>query len=803
MHPSPENTNIPYLELGKALLRCIFDALKAVIDADLDKDEEEKDVWDILNLNEEKRKAVKDAFSPFYKKVVAQQHNEAILHLSQDNERLPKILLTAYEHVREDSKRSKGVCIPSPLNILHQMLTVPSEPQSAAYVSLFCRSLLYETFRVFPKHLSAPEGYEQFEFSQVSSCLAAFVRYAKNHENIPEADSMQSMLAHYLALKGIFYLRFDNRDDAYSYLRSREISTLNGGDKVKIKFHRFTYYSEAPDASTLVNELIGIPIPLKGIDAIFQGGLKTNSKSNLVMRVSGQAGSGKTSFALALAAAMSPFGTYSCYISLEEEEEDLTNRLYSLIPEYLKNLFGVDKNIASWFGANVISFGNSNAENPSEKFDAFIKGYLDRIHETLQAKYSRQQNDLLPAVCPLMIVVDSIRPFKGLDFEKFIAKCKRLQALIILISPNDDQYHSDIDYLVDVVINLKHIGTETQEAKPTRILQLLKTRYQVARHGAHVFHMSAKDGIHISPQLPSQIDKKEIVTKLTPSSTYYTDFFNECAGKPLTDSRLPDLQVWDKSQILLHGYGSTGKAGLALTILLYPFKKRRNPSAPSMDKDVTSRKRRALVISLLYPEEYYSSMEKKIKDRYEKISRDAKTDCICFYAGYLSPEDFINKILQKLDEAILEGEPFTGILLDGLHNATLQFPKLQKSDMVWSTLYSLLAKYHLTIVTTFTNFIIDDEKSKKNEDRALLKGGELLLDIMFQAADYSFSIRKPDKVDDGRFKIKAGQFIVTLKSAIRYRIGVNDKNFLWDREDLLLEELRKKKIEDSSAGLFS
>jgi hypothetical protein len=59
---------------------------------------------------------------------------------------------------------------------------------------------------------------------------------------------------------------------------------------------------------------------------------------------------------------------------------------------------------------------------------------------------------------------------------------------------------------------------------------------------------------------------------------------------------------------------------------------------------------------------------------------------------------------------------------------------------------------------------------------------------MFQAADYSFSIRKPTNDDNSKFEIKAGQFIVTLESAIRHSIGVNDRNFLWDREKLLLEE---------------
>jgi KaiC/GvpD/RAD55 family RecA-like ATPase len=780
-----KTVNVPYSESGKILLMCIFDALKYVVENDeyiynktTEHSENYEDVYSqILGT-------VETHFNCFYSKTTD-------FHLSGNNKRLAKILLKAYKNVREYSKFNKGVCIPSPLNILYQILTVPGEYQSVAYAVVFCRSLLYEAFKVFPEHYLIPSNCTSFDFSEISSYLDTFLNYTKEYRNIAETNNnIRSMLAHYLALKGIFYLRFNDKDEVYKYLELKKISTLN--DRVKIEFHKYTSYSDLPDVSTLVNELTGIPIPVKGIDTIFQGGLKTNSKSNLVMRISGQAGSGKTSFALALAAAMSPFGTFTYYISLEEAVEDLTNRLHSLIPEYLKKISIYNKDTKSWFDADTVSSFNDDTVD-KDRLDRFGERYLDEIYNTLhehQKQQELQDDNLLPAVCPLIIVIDSIRPFRELNFDKFITKCRQLKSLVILISPNDEQYHNDIDYMVDVVINLKHFGTETQEEKPTRILQLLKTRYQVARHGAHVFHLSSKNGIHISPQLPSQIDKKEIISKPVPSNTYYINFFNEYNSKPPTDPNSPFLPIWGESQILLHGYGSTGKAGLALTLLLYPFKEKMREQPSLVDSD-SFLKRKILVISLLYSDEYYRNLYTEIKKRYSKI-KNTQVDCLCFYSGYLSSEDFVNKIIEKLDAAILEGEPFTGILLDGLHNATLQFPKLQKSVMVWSTLYSLLAKYNLTIVTTFTNFIIDAEKNKENE--ILLKGGELLLDIIFQAADYSFSIRKSNTSDNKKNfrevhrKIKKGQYVVTLKSAIKHKISLEDENFIWDREDFLLEE---------------
>ena len=778
MKTTGKQVDIPYSAIGEKLLQCIFDALLYVFDDKIDNIEDEK-------------------FKGFFKDIVSISQD---VHL-QNDKRLCKILLTAYTNVQENAheniqlkEEEKNCCIPSPLSILYQMLTVPDEPQSAAYGVLFCRSLLYETFKVFPKHPLHPNSYKSFCYENISQSL----------ENI-EGDSISEtekyperlMLAHYLALKNIFYIRFKDADDVRKYLLSKKLTVSN------IIFQKFSYFRFLPDISSLMNELSGIPIPIKGMDTIFQGGLKTKSNSNLVIRISGQPGSGKTSLALALAASMAPFGTTTYYLSLgEERTEDLENRLKSLVPEYLEKLSIYPKNLNSWFLSNNVSI----SKNQSIELSNLTKE-LDDTFSVLSEKQNKRDKNYFPSVCPLIIVIDSIRPFlkDNADFNMFIEKCRELQSLIILISPNDEQYHDNIDYMVDTVINLKQLGTDALDEKPVRIMQLSKTRYQVARQGAHLFHFSGKNGIDISPQLPSLVDKREIVSSRLPSEKVYTNFFNEYdygkkqridildeyakkQGKNDFSADLPDLKIWDKSQILLHGYGSTGKAGLALALLLYPLME------IDKEKDIPNNKK-ILIISLLYPEEYYTNLKKRIEKKYKGINKNAQIKCHCFYSGHLSSEYFIGKILNELDKAILEGEPFTSILLDGLHNATLQFPKLQKNDMIWSTLYSLLTKYYLTIVTTYTNFIVENDKNKDDKpsnkgDKYLLKGGDILLDILFQSSDYSFTIWKSDKKDNKdkglKRNIYKGEYVVTLQSAIRHKIG-NDEHFIWDREDLLLK----------------
>jgi len=728
--------------------------------------------------------------------------------------RITKIVLKSFYEIIEESKSMKGFGLPSPLSILYQILIVPSEPQSAAYSLMFCRTLLFESLNVFPEHPLLPNGYKSFNIADINNYLDTFYSYTKQSNNIPQAEtiSAQLMLAHFLAMKKIFYFRFGKENNiaeskmnknknnvsndqmiergrqmdlAIQYLKNKNLIGISKR-RNKLEFHKFSNQEELPESETLMNELAGIPIPIRGAETIFQGGIKTDSNSNLVIRISGEPGSGKTSFALAICAALSPFNTVSYYMSFEENPKDLKNRLYSIIPFYLKNLSIFNSNVDSWFLAEKIPLGSIN------KLNYFETEYIDRIASKLVIKKA-ESNIALPAICPLIIVIDSIRVLineGNANIESFIEKCKRLNAIIILISSNDEVLHNDIDYMVDTVIHLKHIGTDSQKEKPTRILQLTKTRHQLSRPGSHVFHLSGDKGFRIAPQLPSQIDKKEKILKPTPSTQYYNNFFNECYDA--TNFKKADkLFIWETSQILFHGYGSTGKAGLALSVLLSPICTINAKSKG--DYNMFNYRRKVLVISLLYPESYYLELKKRInKKNILGLTEDeisSKLECIYFYSGYLTPEDFIGRILRKLDEAILEGEPFTGILLDGLHNVSLQFQKLQESDMVWPTLYSLLTKYYITIVTTFTNFLIgnEHEKSSIQDEEIILKGHKPLLHALVQATDFHFNIQPNNNSIDHEM---LGNYIVTLKSAIRHKL--RGQKYVWDRENLILGRYSKE-----------
>ncbi len=48
--------------------------------------------------------------------------------------------------------------------------------------------------------------------------------------------------------------------------------------------------------------------------------------------------------------------------------------------------------------------------------------------------------------------------------------------------------------------------------------------------------------------------------------------------------------------------------------------------------------------------------------------------------------------------------PYTGVLIDGMHNVFVQFPVLENEVNFWPQLYNMLRRRPLTVVTTHTEF---------------------------------------------------------------------------------------------------
>jgi KaiC/GvpD/RAD55 family RecA-like ATPase len=697
--------------------------------------------------------------------------------------------------------------LPSPLFILYQFLGVPEFPQSYSFALIVCRSLIFKRFKInLDRNLNIPKWTNIFE-QDIGEIVNTFRNYYQIRDIAPFTEKSPAgiSVAHFLAMKGYFLLRFGSKGrknvikreyrlkELLNYLESKNINGIPE-DKSLYEFRLSNEYVDIPDAPEIINEFFGVPLPIRGCDTIFFNGLNTlNKKSGLVMSISGKAGTGKTSLALAIASNLSPFHTKCNYISFEEDTESLEFRINSITPNYLKKLSIYNSDIKKWFRAVKL-------EIPKNKIDE-VNLYLDEIYRII---IERQITNSVPInnIFPLIIVIDSINGMitensqSYAELEAFIQKLKKFNALIMLISGDKVPQNIKMDYLVDIEINLKYSDVNNLMVKPQRIFELRKTRNQISRPGSHIFHLSGSSGFRIAPQLPSQLDKRNIIKRPLPEFKSIIPILNIWGPK---DNIIKGkyLNLYQRSQILIHGSGSSGKAGLGLKILMTPsiysdeyelFNKKR---FDKFDKDIY--KQNILIISFLYPDNYYKHLRELILTFNNKIYPNLlkpSLDYMTFYPGFLSPEDLIDKISRKLDSGIQNGEPFTGILIDGLHNVSLQFKNLQERPMVWPMLYSMILKYKLTVVTTFTTFNIEDTNKISEYDKKLILQGQLpLLHVLVQATDFYLNLESKQNIE-GNIKINndekkiPNRYFLNVKSAINQNLPVF--NLEWRRNELFL-----------------
>jgi KaiC/GvpD/RAD55 family RecA-like ATPase len=760
--------------------------------------------------------------------------------------RLSKLIIHSYLQAQEAKNKShyKAEIIPSPLGILYRALTVPEEPQTASYAFVLCRGMLFYFLGLHPEHPDLKKitpSFDPFNEEDIFKSISSFNSHIDVQMRWPDPRANQNLLSsrinylngHILSIKGITYLWFNNDKHLLNFCNKFKKDNLevlklsysnNFNTSEKYSFRLTDEYTALPDSSEVINWIFGIPIPLRGADVLFSGGIKKTYNAGLVLSIHGQPGTGKTSAALSLAAVLAPFHTQTVYVSLEEDIEDLKIRLRTLIPDYLKwlsifenNFYNERKKPAlysdfNWFTGFKIK--NNLDITQLTDFLKLLKEDLYRNTETHKVKEIIHNSIYLPSTSPLLLVIDnvnelftnSISTTKFEDLEIFISQCRDMGAIVVLISADDIPEKFKLDYLVDISIKLTQEGLDNRSFKPVRILQLIKTRHQISRQGSHIFHLSNSKGFRISPQVPSQMDRREKLKIQLPSRTSFIHTLNLISSE--TKYTFNDfLNIALHSQILIHGYGSSGKAGLGMKLLLTPpFMEIRRGRPLALNNKIDQNKNsvktnlkyinKVLIVSLLYPVEYYEELHRRLIKQFERNindfnNRQSVVKVIAFYPGYLTAEDFVYKIVRLLEEAKLNGEPFTGIMLDGLHNVFLQFKNLQEAHMIWPLLYSILSRYHLTVVSTFTNFSLNErhignksEAFQTPDDFMLIQQGQKpFLHGLVKAADYYLLLE--EVVDDKNNYQK--EYWLSVKSSIR---TVPPVDFLkWNREELVFTKV--------------
>jgi hypothetical protein len=221
---------------------------------------------------------------------------------------------------------------------------------------------------------------------------------------------------------------------------------------------------------------------------------------------------------------------------------------------------------------------------------------------------------------------------------------------------------------------------------------------------------------------------------------------------------------------------------------------------------------RVLVISFLYQSSYYDELTSRLSSRRKgKPNRKAtrmgpinkalrplftpipdrmRTDTIELYPGMLSVEDFIAKVDKKLATAESFGLPYTGVLIDGLHNVFVQFPALEAESSFWGMFYNILRRRRLNVVTTHTEFGLtgglEQEGMRRANDSGLMvynfeqaqRKIAPLLSALVSGADYLFELST-------HVEGRAVRYRLTPRGSVGYDVG--NVTYDWDKNRLRLE----------------
>ena len=777
--------SLPYADIAPVLLEVIYDSLLIIYAARFEG-----------RTEAEMNKALVECALKLKPKRSTRNNPHILEGIESSDSGLPRIsrlCLEAVEHARNpafdtDGESQRGIFVPSPLAILVNALTVPSCPESAAYGFALARAVLFSHFKIHPPTSNLAEGWAELSIADFQDTIESFRIYLKHRDNIhfTKTKPARIFVAHFLTMSGFCVLRFGTagrqsletsaaQGDCLAFLKSRQFLKAEPYNKDQFEFRIAPGLVDLPDTQELLNNLMGVPVPLAGGATVFFGGLQRAHDNSLVMSVSGSAGTGKTSFALGLAASLAPFGTKCLYCTFEEDAETLSRRSISLIPQYFRRLT-LPNMEAGWL--HPVNLDPTRIKNVK----SFAMEYLPVIKEQLAAvmKPAGPSVGSLPGVAPVLVVIDSLTTIiespeasQLEDFCTFVNELKHLNCIVLLLSAEGIPQGSRLEYLVDSVINLRHEHLDVAKEKPVRLFRLVKSRLQMSRPGSHVLHLSGERGFRISPQLPSQLDSHKIHKTPLPEFSEVLDTLR-VDGKGASDARqlallnnvIPErlINIYPRSKILIHGHGSSGKATIALRILMsHSLVAKTGEKAKS---NLTYKRSRILAISFLYPEKFYF-------DTFRTLSHGMSAesipdlDVMALTPGFTGPEDFVDRVLLEIERGHLEGRPYTGVLLDGLHNTFLQFPALQENPMVWPALYSLLSHHELTIVTTFTTFSkTHPSRTRHNSDdeELILKGQLPFLHVIVQGTDFYLTVEPRDPKHHDR------TFHITVESALGQRI---------------------------------
>jgi len=736
------------------------------------------------------------------------------------------------------SKSEHAILAPSPLTVVLQFLTAPEMPGTKSYALFSLRNYLFYQFNLSPDLHRELAEHKLFTARDVENSLSHILtsispRYeSKGDDKLPAGKiaTPDALLRHYLTVKGLFYLRFNSVDTYERFLKSGSLLPSKSRG-VNYEYSKSPYLERLPETAELVNELFGLPIPLRGADTIFKGGLKFSARQGLVVALHGGPGAGKTSLALGLCASVAPFQIETLFLTAEESKADLQDRIDGLIPDEIRRLSFFSENISKQikFHNFKIPHGNGDAAlvqliHDIDQLALALGGQSDPQNIDTQNSKNTEDPDVfeIQKPCRLVVVLDGLHDLfaniansnnSGINkicrLYELIDKLKDLKALVILTTGQEWEGDASLDYLVDVAIRLSHDSIGEYGSKPDRRIQLTKARHQLCAAGVHGVQIAGSKGVRFLPQINYQLDQRTVWKTRLPDKTIikpilklvapYKELMNIPSNGKIKSTFTKSkhaVDIYKGSHVFINGEGSGGKAALALKIATAPSFYQSKNNDVGHGREVTKNKK-ILVVSFLYPEQYYNELLCKLESlhgvEYPKTKRiHSNMKVFHLYPGHLKPNALFNRIEWELDAAELYGDPYTCVIIDGIHNVFLQFPAIEQYSLFWPQIYSSLRTRPITTITTHTTLAvpregcatpqIDDNRSEPLR-HALVQKTDFQLEV--DPFQWNGTNNHSDEVKE-EYKELPGIYTVKTVAAIGQPLPTH--HVLWSRERLIFTE---------------
>lgn len=549
-------------------------------------------------------------------------------------------------------------------------------------------------------------------------------------------------------------------------------------------------FGQPPAFSSVLRRAYGIPLGVPGLDEAL-GALQVpvpgpGGAPGSITLVCGPSGSGRTTLLLSIASALSELGSAVRLLAPAESRATLDSKLHGLATVTPSSLW------SRWLPN--LRAGRGRLEIVAVDSPAALRAALRPVagatarESSATATGSMLQHALFLdgiSAAPPPRARGTNRPAPGSPaLPEALVRLRDSGACVFLSCTDAERETFGLDRLADNVFRLGFHSDPTGR-HTSRVLSVDKTRLQSSQRDRHVVNIGETGGCWVSPSLHTVNRGLASLRAVEPSSSHAFQVPHRAAVPPHRRAAAPVLR--EGSHVLIHGQGSSGKAGLALACALAasttvaerppePRRTRRRSGARPLAS-------RTLVVSFLYTEPYYRKLATRLL--HGEASVPDTLAVWTLYPGYIDAETFISNLQKHLATAELLGRPFGAVVLDGIHNLLLEFPMLRADDLLWPTLFRLLRSHGIRAISTFSSFDMPGASASARPfdlERAA-SSHDAFFPVLASACDYVLEMRR-DEPSNGK-----SRSLVSVESSSSDGLRVGDR-YLWEADALTLVQGR-------------